>query len=104
MAFTSHSKLWLASETRRLRNAEKTMGDVILNRAKMIAPVLTGALRANGRVEQNPKGGISVVFGDVTVPYARRRHFENRKNPHTLQYLRKAGDSVVKEGVRKYYK
>lgn len=100
--FTSTSSSWLASESKVLKRAERTMGQVILNRATMLAPKLSGALVESGRVDSNPAGGISVIFGGGNVPYARRRHFENKKNPQTLHYLQKAGDSVVKEGVKKY--
>lgn len=72
--------------------AEKTLG-----RARMIAPVLSGDLKMNGRVEKIPNG-VSVVFGDSRIPYARRRHFENRKNPATINYLERAGNQTKKEG------
>jgi hypothetical protein len=84
-----------------MKRAEQNMGSAIKNRAKMLAPKLTGALRADGRVEK--RGDHTVVtFGSSKVPYARRRHFENRKNPQTLHYLQRAGDSVVKENIKKY--
>lgn len=72
--------------------AEKTLG-----RARMLAPVLSGDLKMNGRVEKIPNG-VSVIFGDSRIPYARRRHFENRKNPATINYLERAGDQTRKEG------
>nr|DAS15326.1 MAG TPA: Minor capsid protein [Caudoviricetes sp.] len=72
--------------------AEKTLG-----RARMLAPVLSGDLKMNGRVEKI-ENGVSVVFGDNRIPYARRRHFENRKNPSTINYLERAGDQTKKEG------
>ena len=72
--------------------AEKTLG-----RARILAPVLSGDLKMNGRVEKI-ENGVSVVFGDNRIPYARRRHFENRKNPSTINYLERAGDQTKKEG------
>ena len=72
--------------------AEKTLG-----RARILAPVLSGDLKMNGRVEKIPNG-VSVVFGDSRIPYARRRHFENRKNPATINYLERAGNQTKKEG------
>lgn len=72
--------------------AEKTLG-----RARMLAPVLSGDLKMNGRVEKIPNG-VSVVFGDSRIPYARRRHFENRKSPATINYLERAGNQTRKEG------
>lgn len=102
--FKSNSKAWLAKEEPILKRTERNMASAMVNRGKMLAPYLTGALKASGRVVQGTKGS-STVFGgsDVGVPYARRRHFENKKNPQTLLYLQKAGESVKKEGVKKYY-
>jgi len=58
----------------------------IQNRAKEIAPYVTGTLRRSitsnfGRIKQ----GITTVGSGV--PYARIRHYINKKNPHTLRYL-----------------
>ena len=100
--FKSNSRAWLSSESKVLARAERGLAQVILNRATMLAPVLTGALVEDGRVEKNPNGHHSVVFGSNDVPYARRRHFENKKNPQTLHYLKRAGDSVAKENIKKY--
>lgn len=92
---------FLRVEQENLKNAQRAMGDAILGRSTMIAPKLTGALRSDGRVETKDTS-VEVVFGDKRVPYARRRHFENRKNPQTLHYLERAGDAVVKEGIGKF--
>jgi len=100
--FKSNSSAWLSQETRVLQRTEEVIAGVILTRATLLAPKESGALRADGRVEKNPDGHQSVIFGDESVPYARRRHFENKKNPQTLNYLQKAGDSVAKENVKKY--
>lgn len=104
MAFTSFADKWLAREAAVLKRTELAMASAMVNRGRMLAPHLTGALKASGRVVADSKG-TSAVFGgaEIGVPYARRRHFENRKNPQTLLYLQKAGDSVAKEGVSKYY-
>ena len=87
---------------RQYDRVEEVMAGVILTRAMMLAPSDSGNLRSTGRVEKNPSGGRSVMFGDQNIRYARRRHYENKKNPQTLLYLKRAGDSVVKEGVKKY--
>lgn len=81
---------------------EEVVAGTILTRSTMIAPRLTGALQSDGRVEKNELGGRTVKFGDKDVPYARRRHFENKKNPQTLNYLKRGGDSVAKESLKKY--
>ena len=80
-----------------IKNKKRAKADAILGRATMIAPKLTGELRSDGRVETIDTS-VVVMFGDGRVPYARRRHFENRKNPGTLNYLARGGDSVAKEG------
>lgn len=96
-----YTKAWKALTLRNMSTAQRAMGDAIHNRAQMLAPVLTGALKADGRVEQ--KGGqITVKFGGSSVPYARLRHFENRKNPQTLRYLERAGDAVIKQGIKSF--
>lgn len=100
--FKSNSRAWFQQESQVLKQAEIAMAGVINSRATMLAPKASGALKDNGRVEKNPEGGQSVIFGDASVPYARRRHFENKKNPQTLHYLKRAGDSVAKENVKKY--
>lgn len=99
----SNPSQFIKSETKRLKQAETMMAKTIKARAVVLAPKLTGALRANGRVLV-VNGGLRVKFGDEDVPYARRRHFENRKNPQTLNYLQKAGDSVMKESIKRYVK
>ena len=100
--FKSNSRSWLNKETRVLERAEEAMAGVINTRATIIAPKESGELKSNGRVEKTSDGHHTVIFGDATVPYARRRHFENKKNPQTLHYLKRAGDSVAKENVKKY--
>jgi len=100
--FQSNSRAWLAEETRVLKRAEEAMAGVIVSRATILAPKESGALRDDGRVETNNEGHHSAVFGDESVPYARRREFENKKTPQALHYLQKAGDSVAKENVKKY--
>lgn len=79
------------------------MATDIHRRASAFAPVDTGALRNSGRVE-SVNDGYRVVFGSSRVPYARRRHFENKKNPHTLHYLSRAGDSVARGSKAKYFR
>lgn len=85
----------------RLEHANRAMANSILNTAMLKAPVDTGSLKSDGRVEIRDTG-MAVVFGDERVPYARRRHFENKKNPQTLHYLKDAGDEVAKSGIGKF--
>ena len=72
----------------------------------MLAPVLTGALKSDGRVETSQNGSVvqvKVVYGDSRVPYARRRHYENRKNPQTKYYLENAAKNVITKGGIKQF-
>lgn len=79
------------------------MATDIHRRAVILAPVDTGALANSGVIAQ-VKDGYSVTFGSTRVPYARRRHFENKKNPQTIEYLSKAGDSVARSDKSKYFR
>ena len=84
----TNTKLFERVERENWRNGLRAMGDRILMDAIALAPEL-----------------VHVKFGDARVPYARRRHFENKKNPHTKYYLQKAGDNVVaKLGFKEFLK
>lgn len=101
MAVKSTINKWAAEQILFGQRVEEVIAGVIHTRSMMLAPKLSGALRENGRVVKGTNGR-KVVYGDSSVPYARRRHFENRKNPQTLHYLQRAGDSVKKENIKKY--
>lgn len=75
----------------------------IHRRAVILAPKDTRALANSGKITQ-VLGGYAVSFGSSRVPYARRRHYENRKNPQTIGYLAKAGDSVARGNMSKYFR
>ena len=102
MGFKSNLRQYTETLVRQGDRVEEVMAGVILARAMMLAPKETGALKANGRVIKNANGGRSIIFGDGLVPYARIRHFENKKSPNTIGYLQRAGDSVAKEPIKKY--
>lgn len=93
---------WLALEQVNLDNAVRQMANTILSDSRMLAPVLTGALRSDGNVKKEGMASYIVQYGDARVPYARRRHFENKKNPQTKYYLWNAGDRVVKQGIQRF--
>lgn len=105
MAFKSTSSSWLRGETDRLDRTASIMAQVMVNRGVMLAPELTGALKRSGRTIKKSKGSYSATFGgaNVGVPYAKLRNFVNKKNPQTLNYSEKSGDSVAKEPIKKYY-
>lgn len=97
VTFNSKMKAYLQVQRLNMQKELEAKAEKTLGRARMIAPVLSGDLKMNGRVEKI-ENGVSVVFGDSRIPYARRRHFENRKNPATTNYLEQAGDQTKKEG------
>lgn len=97
VTFQSKMKAYLQVQQMNMQKELEAKAEKTLGRARMLAPVLSGDLKMNGRVEKIPNG-VSVVFGDSRIPYARRRHFENRKSPATLNYLERAGDQTRKEG------
>lgn len=84
------------------------MATTIHARSVVLAPRAKGNLVSSGRIKRNDTANYSVIFGGnadgFSVPYAKRRHYENKKNPQTLRYLEKAGDGVKREGVGKYVK
>lgn len=67
------------------------------------APIDSGALRNSGKVEA-VRDGYRIRFGSGRVPYARIRHYENRKNPSSIGYLAKAGDSVARSDTSRYFR
>lgn len=102
--FKSNSSNWLRGEEATLKRTVRNMAGVMVNRGQMLAPVDTGALRSSGRVTGSGNKATAIFGGQsVGVPYARRREFENRKNAHTLHYMKRAGDSVVKQGIKPFY-
>jgi len=68
-------------------------------RAKILAPVDSGALVNSGKIEP-VKNGYKISFGSSKVPYARRQHFENR---YYSMYLYDAAESVGRSGKGKYF-
>jgi hypothetical protein len=94
---------WIPQTDMELKAAVLEMATDIRTRAVVLAPVETCNLKNSGVIEPIA-GGYKVKFGSSRVPYARRRHFENFKNPQTTHYLEKAGDSVKKGNLIKYFR
>ena len=106
MKIDSKATAFIRVQQQNLKNAGRAMANRIESDAEMRAPKLTGTLRSDGRVEESQEGDTwkyKVVFGDSRVPYARRRHFENRKNPQTKYYLQNAAENIItKGGIRNF--
>lgn len=96
-------KNWSEQLQKGMKIALLEMTTDIHRRAVILAPKDTRALVNSGLIDSAP-GGFKVSFGSPKVPYARRRHFENKKNPQTLGYLAKAGDSVASGDKGKYFR
>lgn len=95
-----------------IAEALELMGQTIKERAVQLAPMSdieghAGTLRRTARVETRKQGmTVAVLFGEG-IPYARYQEYGSElwhfttpgTGPH---YLRDAGDSVAKEGIKNY--
>lgn len=95
-----------------LDTAARSMAESIIVNSRITAPMLTGALRSDGRVEGN-QGKYGAIFGDERVPYARAQEFgtngivvfRNYTTPGTgSHYLKNAGDKVAERGIEVFIK
>jgi len=107
--FTSILKSrWLPATEKSLDIVALEMATDIHRIATTLAPKATRNLVNSGRIERKGSGKYNIVFGGngggFSVPYAKRRHYENNKNPQTLRYLERAGDAVKRGSVVKYVK
>jgi hypothetical protein len=80
----------------KLDRAVLTMATDIHREATILAPFDTGALAGSGRISRNGKADYDISFGGSRVPYAKLRHFKNKKNPQTLRYLERAGNKTAR--------
>lgn len=98
------SNKWVGQTDSQLDSAVLEMATDIHKRAVILAPVESGNLRNSGKVERVKNAQYRISFGGGIVKYAKRRHYENKKNPQTLGYLAKAGESVGRSKLDKYVK
>lgn len=99
--FTSRIKQWTSQTEGKLDLAVLEMATDIHRVSGLLAPKDTRALVNSGRIEREGKAHYKVIYGGGAVPYARRRHFENKKTPGSLRYLERAGDSTSRN-VKRY--
>ena len=87
---------WKDGEYRRLDGKLFGVATSIQRLSQMYAPIDSGVLKSSHRTNRisNFKYEVS-----ANTPYARRRHFENKKNPGTKMYLSKAGDAIARNIV-----
>ena len=101
--FTSRINEWVSKTEVKLDKAVFQMATDIDRVAKMNAPKASRALVNSAMIEKKNNASYSVRFGGGKVPYALRRHYENKKNPQTLKYLERAGDDTSRN-VKRYLK
>lgn len=101
--FTSRIKQWTAGTERKLDFAVLQMATDIHRVASVLSPKASRALVNSGRIDRKGMAHYGIIFGGGPVPYARRRHYENLKNPQTLKYLERAGDATGRN-VKRYLK
>jgi hypothetical protein len=98
--FTSRIKQWTAQTEAKLDLAVLDMATDIHRVSGVLAPKASRALVNSGRIERVGPAHYKVVYGGGAVPYARRRHFENKKTPGSLHYLERAGDATSRNFKR----
>lgn len=102
----SFSFTWNQSTLNKLRKNAMArllkLGYKINNDAKSNAPYLTGALVNSIRVDASESDVVYILAGGnafgKSVPYARRREYENKAHPNTRYYMRNA----FQDGVRNF--
>lgn len=84
------------------------MGHEVANRARLNAPVKSGALKNSIRTTADSNGTVYVVaggtYGAFRVPYALRREYENNLHPGTKRYMHRAFESVTRGDISQYFR
>lgn len=81
--------------TQQLNKGGVRMMTDILKMARQNAPVLTGALRNSGRLQQLSTLKWRITFGNSRVLYARIREHTNRLHPNKVRYLQRARNTAA---------
>jgi len=101
----SHMSKFISATERNLDAATLDASTDVMKTSQVIAPKLTRALVKSHKITRVKSAHYRITAGSGRVPYARKRHFENKKNPGTLKYLERAGDATAKKlpvFVKKY--
>ena len=105
VSVTSHVNQWAAITHNSIDKIVLEMATDIDRVAKLNAPKASRALVNSAVIKKEDDAHYSITFGGsgngFNVPYARRRHFENNKNPGTLYYLENAGDDTARN-IKRY--
>lgn len=98
---TSTLRQWTPQTEKKIDLALFQLSTDIHREASILAPKDKRNLVNSGRISRDDMCKYRILFGDSTVRYARRRHFENRKNPQTIGYLGNSGDKIARN-FKKY--
>jgi hypothetical protein len=98
--FTSRIKQWTDKTEGKLDMAVLEMATDIHRISGVISPKDSRALVNSGRIDRVEKAHYRVTYGGGRVPYARMRHYKNRKTPGSLRYLERAGETVSRNFKR----
>lgn len=99
--FTSRIKQWTDKTEHQLDIGMLELVTDVHRAAGVLAPKASRALVNSGRIKREGQAHYKVIFGGGSVPYARRRHFENRKTPSSIHYLERAGDAAGRN-IKRY--
>ena len=111
MATNSVSFKWHKPRVERLEKFTKQglwmMAGDMANKAKHNAPYLNGHLSNSIRRRLVNASEVEVVaggkFGGRDIRYAVRREFENKKNPQTKHYMKRAMESTMSGDWKQKY-
>lgn len=111
MAINSVKMEWNKPRIERLKNFTEQglwiMAGDMANRAKENAPYDSGALSNSIRRRRINASEVEVVAGGKfrrkDIKYALIREFENKKNPHTKYYMKRARDTVMSGNWQQKY-
>lgn len=94
---------WAGAIEQQLKAGLLSLTTDVHTRSTILAPKDTRALVLSGKIG-SIANGFTITYGSSRVPYARRRHFENNKNPQTKKYLSKAGDNAMRGDISKHWR
>lgn len=105
--FTWNQAVLKALESQ-ITNGLQKLGEAIVKAERSHAPVDKGTLVQSIRVERESPTKMLVIAGGnsngSSVPYARRRNFENKLHPNTKHYVENGVEEVIRGGIAQYFK
>lgn len=96
----------ISTLSRKTQQGLVMMAYEVANQAKQNAPYDEGTLRNSIRVVPNTNG-VEVIaggsYGGKKIAYAKRREYENNKNPHTKFYMKNALETVLESNWKENF-